>query len=201
MRLGLHVSTVYRLLRRFALGQTADAITGQARGWRQGRSRLPASLEDAIDAGIQDFFLTPEAPSVVALHREIAQRCRGEGLPVPAVSTVRRRLRKLSRKVVATRREGRGAAEAQTMRPGRLRDDRPNALWQIDHSPADVVIVDVETRTDHLEAMAGRLARFAKNVIVLRRAERAQAARGDGAPGGDPGARRAGDRGDRTVSR
>ncbi len=145
-RLGLHTSTVYRLLRRFALEQTADAVTGQARGWRRGRTRLPASVDDAIDAAIQDFFLTPEAPSVAALHREIAQRCRAENLPVPATSTVQRRLRKLSRKVVAARREGRGAAEAQTMRPGALRVDQPNALWQIDHSPADVVIVDVETR-------------------------------------------------------
>jgi putative transposase len=145
-RLGLHVSTVYRLLRRFALEQTAEAITGQARGWRRGRSRLPASIENAIDAAIQDFFLTPETPSVAALHREIAQRCRAEDLPVPAMSTVQRRLRKLSRKVVAARREGREAAEAQTMRPGRFQVDLPNALWQIDHSPADVVIVDVETR-------------------------------------------------------
>lgn len=83
---------------------------------------------------------------MAALHREIARRCRAADLVVPAVSTVQRRLRKLSRKLVAARREGREAAEAQTMRPGALQIDRPNALWQIDHSPADVVIVDVETR-------------------------------------------------------
>lgn len=145
-RLGLHISTVYRLLRRFAVAQTAEAITGQARGWRRGRSRLPASLVETIDAAIQDFYLTPEAPSVAALHRKIAERCRAEDLPAPATSTIQRRVRKLSRKVAAARRMGRGAAEAQTMRPGALRVDRPNALWQIDHSPADVVIVDVETR-------------------------------------------------------
>lgn len=41
-RLGLHVSTVYRLLRRYAVKQTAETITGQARWWRPGCSRLPA---------------------------------------------------------------------------------------------------------------------------------------------------------------
>jgi putative transposase len=145
-RLGLHASTVYRLLHRFAVEQTAEAITGEARGWRSGRSRLSASIETLIDAAIQDFFLTRQAPSAAALHREIERRCRTEGLAAPAMSTLRRRLRKLSRKTVAGRREGRGAAEAQTMRPGALLVDRPNAIWQIDHSPADVVIVDVETR-------------------------------------------------------
>lgn len=145
-RLGLHISTLYTLLRRFAADQTAESITGEARGWRPGRSRLPASIERLIDATIQDFFLTRQAPSAAALHREIEQRCRAAGLATPAISTVHRRLRKLSRKTVAGRREGRGAAEAQTMRPGALIVDRPNALWQIDHSPVDVVIVDVETR-------------------------------------------------------
>lgn len=134
-RLGLHASTLYRLLRRFATERTVEAITGEARGWRAGRSRLPASIEILIDAAIQDFFLTRQAPSAAALHREIERRCRAEGLTPPAISTLRRRLRKLSRKTVAGRREGRGAAEAQTMRPGALVVDRPNALWQIDHSP------------------------------------------------------------------
>ena len=145
-QLGLHISTLYRLLRRFAVDQTAEAIMGHARGWRPGRSRLPASIETVIDTAIQDFFLTRQAPSAAALHREIELRCRAIGLATPAISTIRRRLRKLSRKTIAGRREGRGAAEAQTMRPGALQVDRPNALWQIDHSPADVVIVDVETR-------------------------------------------------------
>ena len=145
-RLGLHISTLYRLLRRFASDQTAEAITGEARGWRPGRSRLPASIDSVIDAAVQDFFLTKQAPTAAALHREIALRCRAAGLAPPAPSTIHRRLRKLGRKTVAGRREGRGAAEAQTMRPGVYQVDRPNAVWQIDHSPADVVIVDVETR-------------------------------------------------------
>ena len=146
-RLGLHISTLYRLLRRFASDQTAEAITGEARGWRPGRSRLPAPIDSVIDAAVQDFFLTKQAPTAAALHREIGLRCRDAGLTTPAPSTIRRRLRKLGRKTVAGRREGRGAAEAQTMRPGAYQVDRPNAVWQIDHSPADVVIVDVETRT------------------------------------------------------
>jgi len=145
-RLGLHISTLYRLLRRFGVEQTVEAITGEARGWRRGRSRLPASIETVIDAAIQDFFLTKQAPAAAALHREIKQRCRAAGLATPAISTVHRRLRKLSRKTVAGRRQGRGAAEVETMRPGALQIDRPNALWQIDHSPADVVVVDIETR-------------------------------------------------------
>ena len=57
-RLGLHISTLYRLLRRFASDQTAEAITGEARGWRPGRSRLPASIDSVIDAAVQDFFLS-----------------------------------------------------------------------------------------------------------------------------------------------
>ncbi len=47
-RLSLHISTLYRLLRRFEVNQTAEAITGRARGWRPGRSRVPASIETVV---------------------------------------------------------------------------------------------------------------------------------------------------------
>lgn len=129
-RLGLHISTLYRLLRSFAVDQTAEAITGTARGWRPGRSRVPASIETVIDGAIQDFFLTKQAPSAAALHREIELRCRATGLATPAISTVQRRLRKLSRKTVAGRRERRSAAEAQTMRPSALQvETRLIPIW------------------------------------------------------------------------
>ena len=83
-QLGLHPSSLYRLLRRYATHQSAEAITGVARGWRPGNSRVPARVEAIIDAAIEDFYLTKPAPSEAALHREITKRCREAELAAPA---------------------------------------------------------------------------------------------------------------------
>ena len=55
-------------------------------------------------------------------------------------------LLRLGARELALRRKGPGAAEAVTMRPGSLTVTRPNAIWQIDHSPADIILVDADSR-------------------------------------------------------
>ena len=73
-QLGLHPSSIYRLLRRFAMDQTAEAITGQARGWRAGRSRVPERIEALIDEAIETFYLTKPARRVAASPESRRQR-------------------------------------------------------------------------------------------------------------------------------
>ena len=145
-RLGVHAATVYRLLDKFTAAETVDSIVSKPSGWRVGNGRLDERAEAIIQEAIEDFYLKREAPGVRELTREIARLCDKEGIPAPSRPAIQRRLAKLGKKNVIRKRRGRDEAEAVTMRPGKLVVNRANAVWQIDHSPADIIIVDTESR-------------------------------------------------------
>lgn len=144
--LGISASTIYRLLRRFRKAGTVDSIVAQPRGWRPQVNRLPNAVEEILSSAIESFYLAQPACSLSDLHREIMIRCSKAGEPAPARSTIARRVARISRRRAARRRQGAGAAEALTVRPGHYTVDQPNAVWQIDHSPMDVIVVDSKNR-------------------------------------------------------
>jgi len=145
-RLSVHTATVYRLLARYAVGETAEAVVTGVGGWKAGRPRLPARVIEIIDLAIEQLFLDRPAITQAQLGREIARRCASEARATPSRSAISRRLQRIGERELARRRNGPGAAEAVTMRPGSLTVTRPNAVWQIDHSPADVILVDADSR-------------------------------------------------------
>lgn len=144
--LGITASTLYRLLARFRKTGTAESIVAQPRGWRAGASRLPEPAEKIVSDTIERFYLRQPAPSLSELHREIRDRCARMGIPAPARSTIGRRVARLGRRRAVRRRAGAAAAEAMTMRAGQYAIDLPNAVWQIDHTPVDVIVVDSGSR-------------------------------------------------------
>jgi len=145
-RLSVHPATVYRLLARYAVGESAKSVVVGVGGWKRGRSRLPAAIVEIIDVTIEQVFLDRQAPSKAELRRQIARRCAAAGLAAPSASAIERRLQRVGRRERIGRRHGRAAAEAVTMRPGSLMVSKPNAVWQIDHSPGDVILVDEGSR-------------------------------------------------------
>jgi putative transposase len=145
-RLNVHTATVYRLIARYAVGETAQAVVTGVGGWKAGRPRLPARFIEIIDLAIEQLFLERQAITKAQLAREIARRCRSESVAMPSRLVISRRLHRIGDRELARRRKGPGSAEAVTMRPGSLIVTRPNAVWQIDHSPAEVILVDADSR-------------------------------------------------------
>ena len=134
-RLNVHTSTVYRLLARYAVGESAQAVVTGVGGWKAGRPRLPARVIEIIDAAIEQLFLDRQSITKAQLGREIARRCASQTLTPPSRSVISRRLQRIGQRDLARRRKGPGAAEAVTMRPGSLTVTRPNSIWQIVKSP------------------------------------------------------------------
>jgi putative transposase len=145
-RLNVHTATVYRLLARYAVGGTAQAVVTGGGGWRLGRPRLPARAIEIVDTAIEQLFLDRQTITKAQLGREITRRCASQSVTPPSRSVISRRLQRIGERELARRRKGPGTAEAVTMRPGSLTVTRPNAIWQIDHSPADVILVDADSR-------------------------------------------------------
>ncbi|MCO6392396.1 DDE-type integrase/transposase/recombinase [Aliihoeflea aestuarii] len=92
------------------------------------------------------FWLKKEKPSLAALLRRIREVCLTEGLSPPHRSTVQRRVSELIPMSAARKRGEREIEAASTPSPGQFNAAKPNALWQIDHTIVDVIVVDEQFR-------------------------------------------------------
>lgn len=140
---GRDPATVYRWIARWTETKT---VTGLLRSGRSdaGNSRLPANAESILREKIDSFYLVPERPTVVELAEQIALACRKLGVKPPAMTTVRRRVGQLQdRLVMAKRRSPKEARETFEPIKGSFPGANvPLAVYQIDHSPIDVIFVD-----------------------------------------------------------
>jgi putative transposase len=142
--LGVHVATIYRWVNALkSRGMIADLAPRAPQGGR-GKFRTDPLAEAIVSELIDEKYLTTQRPRVGRLMRDIEMRCRRAGITPPHPNTVRRRIAALSERKVTERRYGRKAADDQfAARPGQFPGaDWPNAVWQIDHTPIDVLVVD-----------------------------------------------------------
>jgi putative transposase len=144
--LGVHPSTIYRDLKRLKGRGTVRDLLGKKRGYPKGRSRLHWRQDEIIDLVLQNEYLSKAKASLVSITIKIGDVCEDEGLSRPTRSAVIRRLKAIPKRIVALRRSGPKAAEKHTPRPGRYEVQKPWDVWQIDHTLADVIVVDGEGR-------------------------------------------------------
>lgn len=145
---GVHPATIYRDLKR-ALGDeqvTVRDLAGRKGGFPAGRSRLHPQVETVIAEGLLNHHLTAQRPPLTETVTVIGEACAQLGLPPPTRPTIDRRLKKLNRAQVEGRRNGKAARERATARPGTFRVENPWDVWEIDHTLADVIIVDKVSR-------------------------------------------------------
>ncbi|TMR90658.1 Mu transposase C-terminal domain-containing protein [Nonomuraea basaltis] len=147
-QLGISQRQVYVLLARWRAGEgvVSDLLPRRSSGGR-GRRRLPAAVEAVLHEVIEARYLTRQRRSVAAVYREVVRRCRVSGLPVPARSTLERRIEALDPAAAATAREGADGARRLRSAGG----DPPSIEGllqqvQIDHTPGDLEVVDERHR-------------------------------------------------------
>ena len=142
--LKLSRAMIYRLVARYRSDPHTSALLSRSAGRRSGTLLLSQRMEQIMAHAIKTFFLTPERPSVTALHRLISSECKKADLTAPSYNTVRARAQCVDLEERVHHRVGPKAARDQ-FRPvsGKgLRPTRPLELFQIDHTPIDVIVVD-----------------------------------------------------------
>lgn len=141
--LGLSRSRLYELLARYREAPVTSSLLDQADGYPKGRRRLPPELEDVIAAEIERFYLTRPKPTLAQLVRSIKHACQGQGLHAPTRKTIGRRVAAVGKKRLIKARDGAKAA-ADQYRPviQSYEADYPLQIVQMDHTPADIIIVD-----------------------------------------------------------
>lgn len=142
--LGLDPATLYRDLNKLdGEGSTRDIAPAKP-GFPLGLSRLHPRQDEIIHRYLVDYHVRAARPSLSDTTEKIGDQCEDEGFGRPTRAAVKRRLAKLPPVFVAGRREGRAAAHKATPAPGRLEVSRPRELYQIDHTLADVIVLDGE---------------------------------------------------------
>lgn len=141
---GVDTATIYRWLRRYRGTGSPLGLIPQKRGWKSGKTRIPAFAEAVVDEAIRDFYLTPQRPSAQKTVVEVMRRCQQRGIEAPSASTVRARIARVPER---DRLRGRGYREKAKNKfmptAGKFPNaDFPLAVVQIDHTPVDIILVD-----------------------------------------------------------
>ncbi|WP_225207633.1 Mu transposase C-terminal domain-containing protein [Novosphingobium huizhouense] len=141
--LGLSRSRLYELLARYREAPVTSSLLDQADGYPKGRQRLLPELEDVITAEIERFYLARPKPTLAQLVRSINHACLEQGLCAPTRKTIGRRVAAVGKKRLIKARDGAKAA-ADQFRPviQYYEADYPLQIVQMDHTPADIIIVD-----------------------------------------------------------
>ena len=144
--LGLSQASTYRLLKRFRDDGTVMSLVETKRGRRVGQRALDAQREEIIQNAIRKYYLNPTRPPVSQLVRDIRTDCAVAELKPPHRRTIEKRLGDLDLRQRAQRRGETKIEKATTPVPGSLSASRPLEIVQIDHTKADIFVVDEETR-------------------------------------------------------
>ncbi|WP_281369208.1 DNA-binding domain-containing protein, partial [Microvirga mediterraneensis] len=142
--LGVSRATVWRWIRRLAEeGGRTSALVPQKRGRRAGTTVISSAVEELIEEHLRRYFLRRERPSLSRVVLEIRIACGERSWQAPTRRTIQRRLDAMDEREVMKAREGAKAARQKFGPvPGTNRADLPLDVMQIDHTPADIILVD-----------------------------------------------------------
>ena len=143
-QLGISVQWARRLLRRFADDPRTSALVPDGGGRRPGSSMLDRRVEAVIARCIGTHYATKQRPPIRILVDAVTADCRKTGLAVPTSKTIRRRLKSSDPTELLAKREGRQVARARHAPSAKhyAPATRPFQMVQIDHTRADIVLVD-----------------------------------------------------------
>lgn len=147
--IGVSPTTLYNWMRAYeSTGQLSSLASLAVKGGK-GKSRLLKEQEDIIDLVFKEYYLTKIRPTIQRVWEEIAIRCKRAEVSIPSIASVRRRARKISEKEQLKKRHGKKSIEQFEI----IKDKYPDGLYpmhvlQIDHTKADVILVDDTYRTE-----------------------------------------------------
>jgi putative transposase len=144
--MGVSQATAYRLIKLFRAGGTVLSLVDRKRGRPQGHRILDDRRQEIIRTTINAFYLKRNRPTVSQLVREVRTNCILAGLKSPHRKTIVARLEDIDLQKRAKRRGEQKIVKATTAVPGSFEVSRPLEVVQIDHTKADIFVVDEETR-------------------------------------------------------
>jgi len=152
-----------RSLQRWATRYRTGGISRLARCRRSdaGKRRLASDLV----AVIEGLALGKPRLSAAAIHRRVSVMAAAQAWPVPSYSTVYEITRALDPALITLAHDGPAVYRDRFELIHRHRAERPNAIWQADHTQLDILVLDADGAParpwltlvvdDHSRAIAG----------------------------------------------
>ncbi|MDN5768591.1 MAG: Mu transposase C-terminal domain-containing protein [Humibacillus sp.] len=116
---------------------------------------------------VEGLALTRPRPSMATIHRRLTEHCADRGVEAPSYSTVQNIVHALDPGMVTLALDGPASYRDKHELLLRRRADRPNAVWQADHTMLDILIVGPDGKParpwltvildDHSRAVCGYL--------------------------------------------
>ena len=146
--IGRNADTLYEWIQRYSAYDDVTALIPQVRGWRKGKRRIPTHADAIIKQVIDDYYLSTKRPTVLKTIVEVENCCQRAEIKCPSASTIRARISQVPESMRLRRRGYSEEARAKFQpTPGHFPNaDYPLSYVQIDHTPADIILVDDEHR-------------------------------------------------------
>lgn len=158
-----HAGIPLRTARRWCARYRAEGLSGLVRSPRAdaGARKIAKPIVDLIEG----MALLKPRSSVAAIHRRIVSIAEEKKWAVPSLASVHAIVRQLDPAMVTLAHDGMAAYRDRFELIHRHRAERPNALWQADHTELDILVLDANGKTvrpwltvivdDHSRAIAG----------------------------------------------
>lgn len=145
---GVNATTLYKWLKVFQAAGHVSSLVPDKRGRKQGTLLLDPRQEAIIQLTIEEVYLSKQRQKPQDVVDEVMRRCRLAKITAPHANTVRARVIALNPAVSLRRRGQRDIARnkfaaIQGSFPG---GEHPLSVVQIDHTPADIILVDEVNR-------------------------------------------------------
>ena len=131
-----------RTLERWHARYRADGYAGLETGQRSdaGTHHLPTELVRLIEG----LALSKPRPAIATLHRKVTGICGTRGWPVPSYGVIRSIVAALDPGMVTLALEGAASYRDKHELVLHRQADRPNAMWQSDHTLLDILVVGTD---------------------------------------------------------
>lgn len=146
-RLECTVPSIYKYLQTWKKYQRISAFTRKPRN-DVGKSRLSTEVQKVINDIVDSYYGTLERRDIAATYELVKAICYEKGLPIPSLTPVKAAIERIPAKQNARARRGpKHVMERFEPHKGAFPNaEYPQAVYQIDHTPADVILVEAETR-------------------------------------------------------
>lgn len=145
-QLTVSVPTVYRWLERIESVGTVTCLFRRRRS-DMGLKRIDPEIDQVIREVLVEKYLTKLKRSPTKAYEEVKLRCRARKLPFPSKNTVVSRIEEILPEERERKRNGRNAALKFRPQRGHFPGaEYVHAVWQIDHTPLDIELVDEKDR-------------------------------------------------------
>ncbi|WP_373031439.1 Mu transposase C-terminal domain-containing protein [Sulfurovum sp.] len=145
--MGVHYTTLYRWLKGYKSTGTLTGLLPKKEGRKAGEVRIESRAEAIIQETIQSYYLTRQKHSIQFVINKVFAQCSKENIASPSHNTIRNRISRIT-EYERLKKQGNAsiARDRFNPAPNHFDADYPLQVVQIDHTKADIILVDDETR-------------------------------------------------------